>query len=218
MTEAPLPNCGTPQLRRETQRHARREAILDLAEASFLERGYAGTTMSAIAAMLGGSKATLWRYFSSKELLFAAALDRATSEFHTGLEAILEKCNEVVPTLCDFCEGYLLRATSPQAIALQRVVIGEAGRFPEVGKIFYERGPRKTINLLAEYLQRSMTDGLLRQEDPAEVARMLIGRCMVGVQQPLLMRAIDDVKLEVIRLNVQDAVKILLRSLSTVPS
>lgn len=218
MTETTSSNCGAPQLKRESRRQARRDAILDLAEASFLELGYSGATMSAIAGMLGGSKATLWRYFPSKELLFTAALDRATGELHTGLEAILEQRNEVFPTLCDFCEEYLLRTTSPRAVALQRVVIGEAGRFPELGRIFYERGPNKTILILTEYLERSMVDGIIRQEDPLEVALMLIGRCIVGVQQPLLMRAINDVNLEVIRFKVQGAVRMLLRSLSTIPN
>ena len=62
--------------RREARRQSRREAILDVAAQSFLEHGYAGTTMSAIAATLGGSKGTLWSYFASKEVLFAAVIDR----------------------------------------------------------------------------------------------------------------------------------------------
>ena len=49
---------ASPCSRREARRLTRREAILDVAQASFMEYGYAGTTMSAIAAMLGGSKGT----------------------------------------------------------------------------------------------------------------------------------------------------------------
>src|SRR3546814_3412867 len=67
---------------RKTQRRA---SILEVARRSFFEKGYAATTMSGIAATLGGSKSTLWRYFSSKEELFAAVLDDATAEFKREL-------------------------------------------------------------------------------------------------------------------------------------
>src|SRR3546814_14236049 len=71
--------------RREERKTQRRASILEVARRSFFEKGYAATTMSGIAATLGGSKSTLWRYFSSKEELFAAVLDDATAEFKREL-------------------------------------------------------------------------------------------------------------------------------------
>ncbi len=59
---APCP-AAKPASRREARRHSRRETILDVAAQWFLEHGYDGTTMSAIATALGGSKGTLWNYF-----------------------------------------------------------------------------------------------------------------------------------------------------------
>jgi hypothetical protein len=60
-TDMQIPSLTCPS-RREARRLSRREAILEVAERSFLEQGYAATTMSAIAAELGGSKGTLWSY------------------------------------------------------------------------------------------------------------------------------------------------------------
>ena len=57
---------------RAASRDTRRKAILDIARDIFLEQGYAATSMSAVAARLGGSKGTLYNYFSSKEELFSA--------------------------------------------------------------------------------------------------------------------------------------------------
>ena len=59
-----------------TARDSRREAILDAAEAVFLEVGFSAASMSMIAARVGGSKGTLYNYFKSKDELFAAYIDR----------------------------------------------------------------------------------------------------------------------------------------------
>ncbi|MFY0108264.1 TetR/AcrR family transcriptional regulator, partial [Acinetobacter baumannii] len=72
-----------PPSRREARKQDRRQAILDAARTSFFEQGYDGTSMSGLLATLGGSKATLWSYFRSKEELFAAVLDEATAA-HRG--------------------------------------------------------------------------------------------------------------------------------------
>src|SRR6185369_13165720 len=49
--------------KRETQRLARRAQIIAMAREHFFDHGYDGTSMSAIATALGGSKGTLWNYF-----------------------------------------------------------------------------------------------------------------------------------------------------------
>lgn len=54
----------------------RREQILDVAQDVFLEEGFANASMSVIAARVGGSKATLYAYFRSKEALFSAYVER----------------------------------------------------------------------------------------------------------------------------------------------
>ena len=55
---------------------AREAIILDVARDCFLAEGYAATSMSTIAARLGGSKGTLYNYFKNKEDLFAAVVQR----------------------------------------------------------------------------------------------------------------------------------------------
>src|SRR5882757_6223376 len=58
------------------RRDERRDHILDVARDAFLSTGYADTSMSAIAARLGGSKGTLYNYFKSKDELFNAYVER----------------------------------------------------------------------------------------------------------------------------------------------
>lgn len=172
------PACCPPLTRREARREERREAILDVAAQYFLEHGYAGTTMSGIAAALGGSKGTLWSYYASKELLFSDVLERATRDFRAQLSLALNPDEPVDAALRQFCSRYLARLTNPEAIALYRLVMGEVVRFPEIGRIFYERAPRRVHELLASFLDRAMDRGELRRADPLQAAQFLTALCL----------------------------------------
>ena len=173
--------------RREARREARRDIILDAATRSFMEHGYAGTTMSAIAATLGGSKGTLWGHFPGKDVLFAAVLDRATASFRTQLQQTLNPADDILVALRRFCTRFLDKLTSPEGLALFRLVVGEAGRFAEVGQMFYVRGPQVTQALLADFLDLAMHQGRLRQANPRDAAQLLIQMCMSGSHYRLLM-------------------------------
>lgn len=183
MDLTPSSSPSLPPGRREANRQSRREIILDVAEGSFLDLGYAGTTMSGIAAQLGGSKGTLWSYFPAKEALFEAVVDRATQEFRRRLTVILNPEDELETALRRFCEQLLAKITSNKAIALHRLVIGESSRFPELGRIFYERGPLQTNLLLAEFIAGAQARGLLDPIEPMRAAQHLVWLCMSGSYQ-----------------------------------
>ena len=179
-----------PAGRRETQRLNRREAILDVAQRSFLELGYAATTMSSIAATLGGSKGTLWNYFASKELLFAAVVERATSTFQAQVAQILVPGDDIGESLGRFATRFLERVNAADAIALRRLVMGEAARFPETGRIFHERASGRTRQVLAAYIAGAMARGQLRNDDPAVASRLFMALCLSGSHEQLLLALI----------------------------
>lgn len=211
MILSPMVSCP-PRSRREARREVRREAILDVAERSFRERGYAGTTMSAIAAELGGSKGTLWSYFASKESLFDAVLDRATAEFREQLALTLNHDQPIEGILTRLCEQFVLKVATPEAVSLHRLVIGEAGRFPEVGRIFHERAPRGTNRLVAGALEQAMSAGTLRRDDPFRAAEYLTALCMAGSHQKLLAGVIAQPTPADLRREAAEAVAIFLRA------
>ncbi|EQB30539.1 TetR/AcrR family transcriptional regulator [Sphingobium ummariense] len=198
--------------RREAKRRDRREAILDVAAGYFLEHGYAGTTMSGIAAALGGSKGTLWSYFPSKEELFSAVLDQATTAYRARLSEILDPCGELVPTLRRACISLMEKLTSPQAIALHRLVISEASRFPEMGRIFYKHAPRHTRQLIATFLKGAMDRGQLRRADAEEASRILTVLCMSGCHQKLVFGQIDKATPEMIMKDASVALDVFMRA------
>lgn len=188
--------------RREARRRDRLQAIMAIASESFLKNGYAATTMSSIAATLGGSKATLWNYFPSKEELFAAVLDDVTTAYRVRLSRILDPCGDIGTTLHRFANSFLEKVVSGETIALHRLVISEAVRFPEMGAIFYEHAPRHTRALLAEFLAGAMERGQLRRADAALAARTLLVLLMSGSHQLLLMGQIERVSEEQIEQDI----------------
>ena len=164
----------------------RRDAIVEVARRSFFERGYAATTMSGIASELGGSKGTLWSYFPSKELLFAAVVDHAGEAFRERQIDILVPDADVGEALGRFALEFLRRVVAPDAMALCRLVVSEAPRFPELGRIVQERLVGITRRLLGEYIADAMARGRLRRADSWIAAQHLVGMCMAGCHQRLL--------------------------------
>jgi len=64
---------------------ARRDDILTAATACFLRRGFAGTSLAAIAREAAMSTATLYRYFSTKEEIFMACAERIFHELYADV-------------------------------------------------------------------------------------------------------------------------------------
>lgn len=197
--------------RREVRRNDRRDAIVAVAQAYFLDHGYAATTMSGIAATIGGSKGTLWSYFPSKEALFEAVIDRATTLFRAQLTPMLDPEGDFESGLRGFALRFLEKLTQAEAVSLHRLVHAESGRFPEVGRIFHDRGPQTILQLAGAYIGRAMDRGALRRDDPVWAARTLIAIIMAGSHQKLLLGLIDVVTPEMIAADADAAIGTFMR-------
>lgn len=214
MTSTDTPLFG----RREARRRDRRRAILDVAARSFLDNGYAATSMSSIAAELGGSKGTLWSHFPSKEALFTAVLKEATTAYRAQLAELLDPCGDIRTTLERLGCNLLEKLTSSDAIALHRLVISEAARFPEMGAIFYELAPLHTRRLIGEFLEGAMTRGLLRTADPILAARSYVMLMLSGCHQLLLLGQIAQATPEQIAADVAVGLDCFLRAYAPDPA
>lgn len=198
--------------RREARKLDRRDAIIGVARAYFLQHGYAATTMSGIAAAVGGSKATLWSYFPSKEALFEAVLDQATTEFRRQIISVLRPGSDVEATLRNFCRRFIEKVTTPPSVALHRLIHAEAGRFPEIGEIFYQRAPNTMARLLGDFIGLAMEQGDLRRDDPRQAGKLLIALCLHGHHQQLLLGRIDKVDAAQVETDADIAVDFFLRA------
>lgn len=169
--------------KRESNKLGRRQAIIDIATRSFLEQGYAGTSMSAIATDLGGSKSTLWGYFPSKEDLFEAVLEYATAEFRAQLDDVLAHDGAFADTIEVFCQSFITKISTPEGCGLHRLVIAECGRFPEVGRLFSDRVRQPVSQLLEQYFEVQIAEGEMRPCEPARAAITLVSLCLGDLHQ-----------------------------------
>jgi AcrR family transcriptional regulator len=131
---------------------AKRRSIIETARPLFLEGGYAGVTMAAVASALGGSKGTLYGYFPSKEELFGAVVAEASPGLFALLETVETEADDLVSGLEALGCAYLRLVLSQPVIETSRMVVAEVGRQPEIGEIFFSNGPARTLRRVQEIL------------------------------------------------------------------
>ena len=192
-----------------SDRDERRETILQIAHAAFLEDGYAATSMSSIAAKVGGSKATLYNYFSSKEELFSAVIAERCRDFQEMLyDADLDNQDfrKALTFLGEEAVRWMLRDDS---IATYRLITAEAGRFPELGRAFYLAGPQKGKEMLAEFFGRAAEKGHLTPGYMLGMAIHFMTLCKGELQHRKLW-SIDEPSEKDIETTVANAVNVFL--------
>ncbi|MBT9372827.1 TetR/AcrR family transcriptional regulator [Rhizobium sp. CSW-27] len=165
-------------MRRKTE--DRRLGFVKAAGKLFIERGFGAVTMEAVAAEAAASKATLYGYFSSKEALFEAFVNEAGKGGIEEIEAT-RGGSDVVQVLRRLGMAYLDLVTRPDVIDLNRLIMGEAGRQPQLSRIFYENGPRKTLIALSETIAGLMEAGKLRHAGLRETSLYFKALCEAGL-------------------------------------
>jgi AcrR family transcriptional regulator len=151
----------------------KRQAILAVATATFGELGFARTSMAEICTRLGGSKATLYNYFPSKEALFLEVMFQAYEiDFQNTMQSLQSGNGDVAATLRTFGCQFLGLLYSPNVIAVRRLLVAEGDR-AQIGQRCYDQGPRRSNVAIAAFLEQAMAQGLLRTACTALATRHL---------------------------------------------
>ena len=162
-----------PPATRSEKKHA---AIVQAAAAVFLETGYDRASMDEIAARSGVSKQTVYKHFSSKDVLFVAVvsemMDHAGAAVHQAPPRLRDRA-ELEAFLLDYGMRIQTVALTPGLMQLRRLVISEVQRFPELARELYERGAGRAIGAMAALFETLRQDGLLAFSDAAETAAQL---------------------------------------------
>jgi len=165
---------------------SKRDQIVEVAAKAFMEMGYERASMAEIAAGVGGSKATLYGYFPSKEDLFVAVAARlGENHMQDALGQLSEVSAQIDLQLQVFGEKLLGFISTPEALAIQRVVTAEAAH-SNVGQLFYQAGPKVAVEKITTFLQSAMDRQQLRQADPL-VAALHIMALLQAEVMPLAM-------------------------------
>ncbi len=124
--------------------------------------------MDDIAAAAGVSKQTIYTHFSSKEQLFSELVlgnaDRV-SQFLDRIEALVAE-PDLAEALSALARDYIRFVIRPEVLRLRRLVVGEAGRFPELARRYYELVPERVYQALAKSLQTMAEQQRLRVDNP----------------------------------------------------
>lgn len=153
----------------------KRDQIVDAALQLFLEEGFHGTSMDAIAVKAAVSKPTLYSKVGNKEQLFEYILSRSIDEILLPTKCAVFEDKSIEETLYDFARNYASVLLSPHLLALHRLAVGEAQRFPKLGNLFYEAGPRKVLDGMSHFLAVLARRGDLDVKDPTMAAHHFWG-------------------------------------------
>ncbi|TMF85621.1 MAG: TetR/AcrR family transcriptional regulator [Chloroflexi bacterium] len=150
-------------------------AIREAAAAMFLENGYQGTSMDDIAAAAQVSKQTIYTHFPSKEALFADLVlgnaERVEEFVATVSRTVAAAGDDMEGGLRQLARVYLRLVMQPDVLRLRRLVLGEAGRFPDLARTYYERVPGRVINALSSVFSALRDGGRLHLDDPQLAAQ-----------------------------------------------
>jgi AcrR family transcriptional regulator len=173
----------------EPENGDRRQQILEAALKVFSTKGFHKATNKDIAQAAGGiSPGLIYWYFKDKEDLFFAIIRERAGIFQLADHP--ERLMELPPRqgLALIGRTYLSIFKVPGNVAIIRIMVGEAIRFPQIAEMFYKQVASRFLGLLSKYLQHQVELGRLRPHDTIIGARSFLGMFVVNVVTREIMR------------------------------
>jgi len=188
-------------LRRPRGRHGKRETILLAATRVFSEVGYDRSSMDQIAEAAGASKRTVYNHFASKELLFAAVMERFSDDTRTLKEVAYDGDAPLADQLQGFVDAILALTRNPVWLGLMKVIASRDAFVAEAMTREHEREDH-----LAAWIEAGIDDGRLHTPSPTLAANafwsMLSGAFLMPaiLGQPLPEEAVAPLEIELVAL------------------
>lgn len=163
------------------RKKARPQEILDAALAVFAEKGFMAARMEDISRRAGVTKGTIYLYFESKEALFKALVRESLAP---TIEGVVERAKAYEGSSRDLLVlvlstlGTFIRTSD--RVVLPKIVIAEAGNFPELARFYREEIVDKGLGLLESIIARGIKRGEFRNAEPAHIARLCIAPILVA--------------------------------------
>lgn len=172
-----------PQPRWARRKDARPEEITAAALDLFVERGYASTRLDDVAARAGVSKGTLYLYFENKEELFKAVVRGNVLPVLQHGESLVEKFSgSSAELLQQLVRGWWELTGSTKIAGIPKLVIAEAGNFPDLAKFYYDEVILRALSMFRRVLRRGSDAGEFRKTDVDHLVRVALA--------PLVMLAV----------------------------
>jgi AcrR family transcriptional regulator len=140
-----------------------RDRILDVALASFADRGYEATSLDALAAQLGVTKQTILYHFASKAALLDAVIDRSAAELAGALEAALASAGPGFARVEAVVRSvFRLASRRPELLGLVR----EVSRLGPPAATRLTDALEPLVGRATAWLSAEMDTGAVRRQDP----------------------------------------------------
>lgn len=130
----------------------KRASIIKEATAMFLKHGFKTVSMDKIAQAAPVSKATLYKYFASKNHLLAAVVAELCASLLQTMNEISMDSENVESNLSKLAAAFVDLIFSEEGLATYRLVVSECYDFPELGQLVYDSGPKILLLQLEQYL------------------------------------------------------------------
>ena len=169
------------------------DQVLDGAREIFMRDGFEGASVDDIVRAAGVSKATLYSYFPDKRLLFVEVAKcecKAQSEEAIANVEGQGNAREVLSSVAGRMVRFFM---SPVGMQVYRIIVGEAQRFPEIGREFYDHGPGMVREKLKGFLQHGVESGELVIDDLDLAADQLPELCKAGLHMQMVLGLRDTV-------------------------
>jgi TetR/AcrR family transcriptional repressor of mexJK operon len=160
--------------------------ILDAATALFLAEGYGAVSIEALAGSLRISKRTFYARFRNKADLFKAVVSRLIVRWRASFDAHLAAATSFEETLSEAATQILAVSMTPEALALYRIILAEAKRFPELAQVMNEVGAESGIVRIGQLLQHEAAAGRLHLDDARFAAEQFMVMVVAGPRRRAL--------------------------------
>lgn len=211
----PTSSDSSPLSEKRRRRSPKRDAIIAAAKDMFFQEGYAGASVDRITAQARVSKATVYSHFRSKEDLLMAVVEEVVRPIRHDYLSVLDPSTRLSDWLLKLAELLAQQVLLPDVTALERLVIAEALRFPELGRIFQTIAVDCSFELLLPRLERAIAEGEMRPCDPISAIGHFAEMCAGSLRRKMLFNegaAPDDTE---IRRHTRDVVDIFLHGYAT---
>lgn len=180
-TLKPSASADKPAVRITRRGEVKRAAILETAATLFLAHGYDGVSVDEIVKACGGSKTNVYSYFGGKDGLFMAVVEALCDRFLRKVEELEPSRTNAVQGLRTLAHSFLASLLEDSHLAFLRLIIAEARRFPEIGQVWYRRGPLATCEYVAGYLAQQEAAGTKLNAAPEVAAQLFHSMVIAGV-------------------------------------
>jgi len=182
-----LPEARVQAQRWRRRKEARPSEILDAALDCFAEHGFAATRLDDVAHRAGITKGTLYLYFPNKEELFKAVVAQALVPNLERGEALLSEADKRVAEppsaaalLAQLMHGWAELARLP-AGAIPKIVVSEAGNFPDLARFYREQVVDRGMSLLSRVLQFGIGRGEFRAVELDDTVRCIFAPLLLAM-------------------------------------